>query len=394
MNKKVSLGVTIGLICLAVAIASAITMSTVGSQYNAILKGLPEKLERYEILDEVDNIINNNYYGNNETDILEIALAEGYVSSLGDGYSQFMTAEEYADYLLETKGDMSGIGIEYKKITKSYIQITDVHSGSPAESAGLQEDDVIIAFDGIMLNASNYSEMEEKLVGDKLTSVNLTYRRNGSDTTVNIVKGYEAKSVKTKTHGNVGYLEISDFYDSTVNYVSEAVNSFISSGIEAIVIDVRKNSSTNYDIAMDVLDIFVPMNDSSVPAATIVDENRNTVAQYTTTAGEISLPMAVLISGKTKAAAELFACNMRDFGKAELVGTTTAGVGLKRDVFTLSSGDVLLLSVGIVKPYRSESFNNVGIAPDLEAELAEKVKNIELDSQFLAAVGLIAPDAE
>ena len=248
MNKKVSLGVTIGLICLAVAVASAITMSAVGLQYNSLLKGLPEKLERYEMLDEVDNIINNNYYGNNEADTLELALAEGYVSSLGDGYSRFMTAEEYSEYLLETKGDMSGIGIEYKKTSKSYIQVTDVHVGSPAETAGLEEGDLIIAFDGIMLNASNYAEMEEKLEGDKLTSVNLTYRRSGTDTTVNIVKGYEAKSVKTKTYGNVGYLEISDFYASTASYVEEAMNSFISSGIEAVVIDVRKNSATNYDV--------------------------------------------------------------------------------------------------------------------------------------------------
>ena len=394
MNKKVSLGVTIGLICLAVAVASAITMSAVGLQYNSLLKGLPEKLERYEMLDEVDNIINNNYYGNNEADTLELALAEGYVSSLGDGYSRFMTAEEYSEYLLETKGDMSGIGIEYKKTSKSYIQVTDVHVGSPAETAGLEEGDLIIAFDGIMLNASNYAEMEEKLEGDKLTSVNLTYRRSGTDTTVNIVKGYEAKSVKTKTYGNVGYLEISDFYASTASYVEEAMNSFISSGIEAVVIDVRKNSATNYDVAMEVLDIFVPMNDSSVPAATVVDENQNVVAQYTTTAGEINIPVAVLISGKTQAAAELFACNMRDFGKAELVGTATAGVGLKRDVFSLSSGNVILLSVGIVNPYRSESFNGSGVSPDLEAELAEKVKNIEQDSQFLAAVGLIAPDSQ
>lgn len=394
MNKKISLGVAIGLLCLVAAVSSVITMSAVSGQYNSLLKGLPEKLERYEILDELDRIINNNYYGNTDEDNLELAVAAGYVNSLGDQYSKFMTASEYSNYLAETQGDMSGIGIEYKKTGKSYIEITDVYDDSPAQNAGLAEGDVIIAFDGIPIDASNYSEMVEKLVGDKLTSVNLTYRRDKQDTTVNIVKGYEAESVSSQTYGNVGYLKISDFYSSTASKVKQAVESFTSSGIEAIVIDVRKNSSTNYSDAMEVLDIFVPMNDSSIPAASVVDEDGNVLDKYTTTSGEVNLPMAVLINEKTQAAAELFACNMRDFGKAELVGVSTGGIGLKRDVFTLSSGDAVLLSVGVVIPYRSESFNGVGLTPDLEADLTEKTKKIDSDSQFLAAVGLVAPDVQ
>lgn len=392
MNKKISLGIAIGLICLAVALSSVITMGVVGKEYNDILKGLPGKLERYKIIDELDKIINNSYYGNISDENLEEAIAKGYVGSLGDNYSRYLTAEEYSEYLSETNGDMSGIGIEYTKNKKGYIEITEVYDGSPAQSAGLSSGDVIVAFDGIMINAGNYKEMASKLEGDKLTSVNLTYKSGDSDTTVNIVKGYEAQSVFYEVYGNVGYLKITNFYSSTASQVKEVIDRFTSSNVGAIVIDVRKNSSTNYDVAMDVLDIFVPMNDSSVPAASVIDDDGNIVSNYTTTAGEISLPIAVLISQKTAAAAELFACNMRDYGKAELVGTSTAGIGLKREIFNLSGGDAVLLSVGIIKPYRSDSFNTTGISPDLESELKENTKKIENDSQFLDAVNLIAPD--
>ena len=103
--------------------------------------------------------------------------------------------------------------------------------------------------------------------------------------------------------------------------------------------------------------------------------------------------MAVLVSSKTAAAAELFAVNMRDFGKAEIVGNSTAGKGLKRDVFTLDNGDAVLLSVGVIKPYRSDSYNVSGITVDLESELTEKTNKIENDSQFLDAVNLIAPES-
>ncbi|MCM1544539.1 MAG: S41 family peptidase [Ruminococcus sp.] len=391
MNKRISLGVTIGLICIAIAVSSAITMTVISKEYNNILKDLPEKLGRYELLEELDGIINNNYYGGNENKNLEAAIADGYVDGLGDNYSKFLTADEYADYLASAAGDMSGIGIEYKKAKNSRIEITEVFDDSPAQSAGLKEGDLIIAFDGIMLDVNNYNEMASKLEGDKLTSVNITYRRGSKDTTVNIVKGYEAKSVTVKTYSNTGYLKISNFYSSTASQVQNAVDKFLSSGMESIIIDVRKNQSENFDIAMQVLDIFVPMNDESAPAATLVDSKNNVIKKYTTTSGEISLPMAVLISEDTEAAAELFAVGMRDFSKAELVGKTTAGIGLKREAFKLSDGDAVLLSVGEVKPYRSESFHSVGIAPDLEVEAKGSDKKLATDAQFTAAFSLISP---
>ena len=393
MNKKVSLGITIGILCLAIALSSVITMTIVTKEYNSILKGLPGKIERFEVIDELDKIIGNNYYGNISHENLERAFAEGYISKLGDNYSKYLTGDEFADYVNETQGNMSGIGIEFTKGKKSYIEITDVYDGSPAEAAGLRTGDLIIAFDGIMINSANYSEMVAKLEGDKLTSVNLTYRSDGIDSTVNIVKGYEARSVTTGSHGTVGYLKITNFYPSTATQVDDAVKKLLTSGVSAIVIDVRKNTSTNLDVAMDVLDIFVPMNDNSVSAASVIDENGEIVLKYSTSSGEVNLPMAVLVSSKTSAAAELFAINMRDFGKAEIVGNTTAGKGLKRDVFTLENGDAVLLSVGVIKPYRSDYYNVVGITPDLESELTEKTNKIENDSQFLDAVNLIAPDS-
>lgn len=391
MNKKISLGITIGIVCLAVALSSIITMTAVSREYNSLLKGLPGKLERYEVVDELDKIINNNYYGDLSDENLEKAIAQGYVSRLGDNYSRYLTAEEYSGYLSQTQGDMSGIGIEYTKSKKSYIEITEVYDGSPAQTAGLCAGDIIVAFDGIMINAGNYDEMVAKLEGDKLTSVNLTYRNSEGDTTVNIVKGYEASSVFDEVYGNIGYLKITDFYSTTAAQVQSVVDKFTSSSIGAIVIDVRKNSGTNFDIAMQVLDIFTPMNDSAVPAASVVDESGAVVKKYTTTAGEVNLPIAVLIGSKTGAAAELFACNMRDFGKADLVGNTTAGIGLAREVFTLSNGDAVLLSVGVIKPYRSDIYNETGITPDLESELTKETNNIAKDSQFLDAVNLISP---
>ena len=389
MNKKIPLGLVIGIMCIIIAVTSIATYFAVTNNYNSVLKDLPQKLDRYEVLDELDKIINNNYYGSNSEEDLERAIANGYISGLGDNYSVLLTAKEYDKYIAQSQGDKSGIGIEYTK-SKNQIKITDVYEDSPAYAAGLEENDVIVALDGIMINASNYKESVAKLEDDKLSSINLTYRRNKEDTTINVMMGYEAKSVFAKTYGNIGYIKITSFYSKTASQVSDEVNKFTSSGVSGLVIDVRNNSSTNYDYAMEVLDVFVPINDS-LPAASIVDENGNTIVNYNTKSGEVNLPIAVLINSGTKASAELFACDMRDFSKADLVGEATNGIGLKRDVFKLSNGDAILLSVGIVKPYRSEIYNETGLTPDVDVELEKKTKDISQDSQFLAAVSHINP---
>jgi glycerol dehydrogenase-like iron-containing ADH family enzyme len=57
LNKKISLGTVIGLIAIAVAITSAITMNAVKLSYNSILKNLPERSQRYALLEELQDII-------------------------------------------------------------------------------------------------------------------------------------------------------------------------------------------------------------------------------------------------------------------------------------------------------------------------------------------------
>ncbi len=391
MNKKISLGLFLGILILAVAASSAVTMNILNKEYNSLLNGLPEKLERYAILDELDGVIKNNYYSGSDEESLKAALAGGYVAGLKDPYSKFMNADEYSEYMSEIQGNMYGIGIESEKTSNSTIEITEVLSGSPAQSSGLKVGDIIIGFDGIMLDANNFNELSSKLEGDKLTSVNITYRRGSEEKTVNIVKGYEARSVVSKTYNNIGYIKITDFYSTTANQVQSAVQSLTASKVTALAIDVRNNSSTNYENAFETLDVFVPVNDSSVPAASLLDGNGNIIENYSTTAGEVSLPMAILVNEKTAAAAELFACNMRDFSKGKLVGTKTKGSALVPKAFKLTDGSAVLLSVGVIKPYKSETFNGVGLTPDKESKLKTKTGKLEADSQFLDAVTLITP---
>lgn len=387
MRKQLSVGITFGLIFLSIAVTAVVTVLAMQHKTNDVLGDLPEKMARYEMLDEVDSIISEHYYGSNDQKVLRHAVANGYVCGLNDGFSRLLTSEEYAQYLAVNRGQMQGVGLSYHKTDSGSLKVDTVSGGSPAAKAGIKKGDEIVAVDAIVLDLSNCDEIAQKLENPSVLSVSLTFRHKGQETTVDLEKGYEAASVSSESYQNIGYIRISEFYDSTASQVQETVDLFLASGVRALILDVRDNASTNIENAISTLDVFVPLNQEA-PAATLLNKAGETVTAFSTSAGEVNLPMAVLVSKGTQSAGELFACDLRDFGKAQLVGQKTAGNALVGQSFRLSDGDSLLLSVGVMMPYKSDSFNQAGLLPDVEAELNEKTEKITKDSQFLAAASL------
>lgn len=384
MNKKISLGVSLGLAFILAVISCAGTYFYIKKQYDSALQGMPEKLRRYEYFDEVADIIENNCYGSISEDILRSALTEGYVEALGEN-AQYMTSQQYARYKREMQGNMDGIGIDYKKTSSGKIKITKVYGGSPAKENGLKKGDIITAFDGIEVNNKNYKEMSAKLDDNLTQSVNIIYKRNKKETNVTIKKGYEAQSITTGVYENIGYIDIRDFYAATADKLSQALDTFLLSGIKGIVLDLRSNSSYNYENAMKALDLFLPMTDSDKSAATVVNHKGEAIRCFAMSPGEINLPVCVLVGKDTAAAAEVFAHNIRAFSKGTLYGTATAGDAFVREVFPLSDGSALLLRTGKIVPFAGENYAEEGVIPDEKSDSTEKNDDFKEDELFLRA---------
>ncbi len=387
MNKRIPLGIVIALLCLCVAGSAVLTGIYVRKNYNTLLAGLPEQAARYEILDELDSVLRAHYYGSSDRQAMQRAIAKGYISGLPDGLSRYLTAQEFEAYQHASIGEMRGVGVSCSRTKNSRLLVEDVADGSPAAQQEMRAGDLIVAINGIPVDASNYDEMTAKLESDKLTNIELTVRSGSGERTLTLPMGFEAPSVVTQNTQEIGYIRLSSFYATTPAQVKAAVDAFVQSGVQAIVLDLRKNSSEHVAYAMQTLDVFVPLSDGA--AARLVNQAGETVESYLTDAAAVNLPLAVLVGDGTKAAAELFACNLRDFGKASLVGMQTAGVGLVRQAFTLSNKDAVLLCVGEMLPYRSESFNGAGLAPDVSVEPETGATKLSQDKQYLTAVNLL-----
>lgn len=397
MNKKISLGLAVSLIFLAVAITITATMLVAMGVYNDIIKDVSARSGVYSTVSELDELIRKNYYGEINENLLNAMMSDGYVAGIGDKYSYYMTPDDYARYKEEEKGNKVGIGVVAVYDSKNNnIYISEVSAGSPAQIQGISKGDVITAVDGVGVTASNYKDLLESLEGAKLTNVQVTFVHNGTENTVSVARGYSAQTVYYSVMEDVGYIKINAFYSTTAKELESALKYMMDKNIASVIFDVRNNNTGLITNVVKCIDMIVPVATEGTNAvATAVDKNGNIIETFASDSDSVNFTMIVLVNSNTSGAAELFACDLRDFGLARIVGVKTAGNGTMQKVFELNDGSAVALTVAKILPYKSNSFNGVGLEPDFVVELsAEQNERLEMltyeeDLQYQKAMDIL-----
>lgn len=385
MNKKISLGLALALVFLSVALAVTLTMTFSLQIYNGIIRDVADRSNLYSTVSEIDDLVRENYFGELNENFLNTMMSDGFVEGVGDRYSYYMTATKYADYLDEEKGNKGGIGIiAVYDSQNNNIYVSEVSAKSPAQVQGIQKGDVITAVDSVKVTSSNYEELIKKLDGEKLTNVQVTFKRGETEKTVSVARGYSAQSVYYSVTDKMGYIKITAFYSTTADQLEDALDYMSKNSVTGIVFDVRNTNTGLIRNSVKCIDIIAPVATEGTGAlATAVDKDGKTIETFTSDSDSRSFAMSILVNSNTSGAAELFACDLRDFGIATLVGTKTAGNGTMQKVFELSDGSAVALTVAKVVPYKSESFNGTGIEPDYKVELTAE-QNLRLPMLSLA----------
>ena len=397
MSKKISLGLAISLIFLAIALTITVTMMVAMGIYNDIIKDVSARSGVYSNISEIDDLIRKNYYGEINENLLNTMMSDGYVAGIGDRYSYYMTPDEYARHKEEEKGNKVGIGVIAVYDSKNNnIYVSEVSVGSPAHIQGIEKGDVITAVDGVKVTSSNYNELLQSLEGAKLTNVQVTFTHNGTERTVSVARGYSAQTVYYSIMNEVGYIKINAFYSTTAKELEDALDYMKKNDVISVIFDVRNNNTGLISNVVKCIDLIVPVaTDGTNAVATAVDKNGNIIETFASDSDSVNFTMIVLVNSNTSGAAELFACDLRDFGLARLVGAKTAGNGTMQKIFELNDGSAVALTVAKILPYKSDSYNDIGIQPDYVVELsAEQNSRLEMlsfeeDLQYQKAMDII-----
>lgn len=380
MSKKIPIGITVALLAVSILISSALTLFLTVEHYDELLRDLPQRSQQYIMLSDVDELVRREYFGKIDSDNIDESLAKGYLNGLDDTYCYYIAPEDYENYTNMIKGKLPGIGITaYFDMESSRLIISDVDSGSPAQQAGLEKEMYIFSISGKEVTIENYeellSELNDKYEGD----VRLSYSESpeGEASEIKMACGYIDVSCSYSHEGDIGYIRISSFYENTVEVFSEAVSYMQEKTITSVILDLRNSSGVDLDVAARIIDIIVPVGNEGTGAIyTAQNSSGETVRQYSSDASTLSMSFAVLVNDRTECAAELVACDLRDFGKAVIFGETTSGHGTLQQVFRLEDGSAVTLTVAEIKPYISDSFDEKGVEPDIEILTTESFKNL------------------
>lgn len=388
LNKKISLSMTVSLMALTAAVTFILTLSFSRNQFNRKLREVERLSGKYERLEELDALVQREYYTDlPEEDIMDGMLA-GYVAGLGDHYSQYRPEKDMASFEDSNTGVYTGIGVTVQKTEENEALIVAVSEGGAAEKAGIVAGDRIISVNRIAV-AEHYEEALTAIAGEVDTTVDIRIRSKTSDTdkdyTLTRSRIDEVTVTGEMLEHRIGYIRISKFRTVTVQQFETVLHDLRGKGAEGIIFDVRDNGGGMLSALEAIADPLLPEGD----LAFSYDREGNATTILKSDSNCIDLPYVVLVNGYSASASELFACIMRDYGGAVLVGEKTFGKGIMQTSFDLSSGGVTLTTATYATG-KTPCYHGVGLEPDIlsvnDPETEEDTQLLDAQSKMLSMI--------
>lgn len=327
-----------------------------------------DSIEKLEALEEV---IDEYYYNDEDinTDAMMEGMYAGLVDSLGDPYSVYYTAEEWQELMQETEGIYYGIGAYLQlDITTGFAKINGVIANTPAEEAGLRENDIIYMVDGESVQGLELSEIVSRVKGEEGTKVHLTIYRDGESDYLEFDverRKIESPTVNYEMYDNgVGYIQITEFDDVTTEQFKEALAVIKGSKAKGLILDLRSNPGGSLPVVVDIARSLLPKG-----LIVYTEDKYGERDEYTCDGkNELDIPLVVLINGNSASASEILAGAIKDYDKGTLIGTTTFGKGIVQRILPLTDGTALKLTISAYYTPNGNNIHGIGIDPDIECE--------------------------
>ena len=360
-----------GILVTVIAVGVFFALSGGGGQMAVQSSGSDSAVNRESVnkLSVLEQYLDRYYYKSSEItrEDKENGIYKGLFESLEDVYSCYYTPEEYKMLAEQTQGVYYGIGAYVSQDVETGIcAISGVIKNSPAEAAGLMEGDLIYKVDGEDMSGLDIDEVVSHIRGEEGTEVALTLVRNGEEIEVKLKRGrVDTPTVESEMlDDGIGYLQITEFDDVTVNQFTENFEELKGQGMKGLIIDLRGNPGGSVTSVCAVAEQLLPKG-----LIFYMEDKDGNKTEYKCEGADFDLPMVVLVNEYSASAAEILSGAIKDSGIGKLVGKTTFGKGIVQDVIPLQDGSAIKLTVANYYTRGGNDIHLKGIEPDIEVEL-------------------------
>lgn len=321
-------------------------------------------------LDRLENLIQERYIGEADGEAMEDAAAAAMVKATGDRWSYYIPASQYEAHKEQSENAYVGIGITIQQAEDgSGFLIVMVNQNGPAQQAGIQVNDLLIAVEDQDVREMTADQVRELIRGEAGTKVSLTVMRQGEHQTLAVERRRIESAVATgqMLADGIGLVKINNFDERCASESIAAIQKLQQEGAKKIIFDVRNNPGGYAEELVKLLDYLLPEGDLFRSVSYDGTEKVDT-----SDADCLDMPMAVLINGSSYSAAEFFAAALQEYQAATIVGEPTVGKGVYQTTISLGDGSAVALSTGKYFTPKGNSLTDVGVIPDVRVDVDEE----------------------
>ncbi|MBP6921082.1 S41 family peptidase [Candidatus Gracilibacteria bacterium] len=315
--------------------------------------------ENLTTLSEVKSYLDNNLPTPSEKKISD-SVIHSFVEAYGDQFSEYFSPEELVSFQTMIDGDFEGIGA-YVEDSPSGVYISGVLPDSPAQKAGLLPGDIIQTVDNQSMYDKTANEAVQKIRGPAGTPVVLGIFSSILSTKKQVTllrQKLEIPIVTDELIGNTLFIELFSFNDYSGRDIAEILQKY-SGKYTSILLDLRNNGGGTLQSAVDVGSLFLD-KDSLIASV----EGKETAVHTSQGRENLKTPLYILVNGQTASAAEILASALHTHLGAPIFGSQTYGKGSVQQLFPLSNGGQIKITIAHWKTAAGDLLDKIGIKPD------------------------------
>lgn len=326
-------------------------------------------------LEQAAELLQTLYIDEVPAQALEKETVQEMVEALGDPYTQYFTPEEYKDFLATMSDtNLVGIGVVLSYpadglVPQDGLILDQVLENAPAANGGLVAGDVILTVDGRPVGGETLDNVAQWLRGEVGTEVTLTYRHEGQEFSVTLIRENVVVAATTTEllDGHIGYIKCTTFGGETTGHFREGLDAYDGEA-DLWVVDLRSNTGGAAEAATEAVGYFTGPGYMSF----LRDGEDNYSAFFHEDEVITMDPVIVLTTPYTASSSEIFAAAVQSYSAGLVIGDRTYGKGVAQIVADQTSkpeffpdGDALKITAYRFFSPTGNTTDKVGVIPDL-----------------------------
>jgi carboxyl-terminal processing protease len=328
-------------------------------------------LEQLDLFAAVLARIERFYVDPLERQALVQAAVEGMLTEL-DPASVYLPPESYRGFVDDIHGEYVGVGIRIEPHERGLLVLEAFESG-PAHRAGLAPEDIIVAVDGVPVLDQRGGDPTLNIRGPAGTSVTLSIERGAERFEREVLREAVHPPAVTSSwlEPGVAWVRIHEFQQRSGRELIGRMKELRRAGLEAVILDLRDNPGGSLSEAVEMANLFLGRG----VIVSTRGRGGEVIEERARPGGTLKkLRLVVLQNENSASASEILAGALRDHRRALIVGAKSFGKGTVQQVFPLSNGGGVKITVARYFLPSGRTIDHVGIDPDVQVPVGGRAE--------------------